>query len=182
MVSHRLGEEGNIKSSNWCLLGSLQTIQLMARTISPQASGTVKMTLDLKDLSVFEFAGNSSVSTWIDREALAVAFTDRSPGTQRTTMDAHTAAGKGVGTFAVRANIVPISKEEASFWISVIPLSTAELRAKLGQPSPTNPKCPPSPSTSREYNREPRWPRSPRQCWGYGDHLDGTSGLGHWHC
>ena len=98
--------------------------------------------MDLKDLSVFQFPGNSSVSAWIDREALTVTYTNRPPGTQSATVDAPTAQTKGVGTFAIRANIVPISKEEASFWISFVPFSTAELTVKLGAALARSPQVP----------------------------------------
>ena len=53
-------------------------------------------------------------------------------------MDAPTAQTKGMGTFAIRANIVPISKEEAS----LVPFSTAELTAKLGAALARSPQVP----------------------------------------
>jgi len=57
LVQHRLSPEGAIRASNWHLLGSLQRTQVTAKTIWPQAAATIKISLDIKDLSIFKFTG-----------------------------------------------------------------------------------------------------------------------------
>ena len=135
------------------------------------------MSLDIKDLSIFEFTGNSSVRAWIDREAISVAYTDKPPGSQRAPVDAAMALAKGGGTFSVRANLLHTTKEEVSFWIAVTPFSKADLRGKLGATMASSPQVP-STSTSLGYSQGPNQPSSPRQHWECWSLRAATSGWG----
>ena len=77
---------------------------------------SLKMFIDVKDLAVFKSPGNSNISYWVDVASLPVAYSDKAPGAPRAPLDEVSAQAKGVGTFSIRAHIIPTSGQTASFW------------------------------------------------------------------
>ena len=70
LLSHRLGADGEIQSSNWHLLGSLRPVVWPINNIWAGAHNSTRVTIDLKDLTIFEFPPSSNISHWVDSAAL----------------------------------------------------------------------------------------------------------------
>ena len=141
LLSHRLGHEGIIQATNWLLLGSLRPIVVPTANIWSGTAPSLRITIDIKDLAVFEFPGNSNISHWIDASSLRVTYAEK-VGSAKVSLDEVSAQAKGVGTFAVRAHIIPITDKAANFWVTVTPFSVSTIREKAGLANLNSPQIP----------------------------------------
>ena len=114
LLTHRLGHEGVIQDTNWHLLGSLRPIVVPAANVWVGTSSSIRISIDIKDMAIFEFPGGSNISHWIDASSLRVTMTDK-VGSARVPLDEVSAQTKGIGTFSIRAHIIPINDKAANF-------------------------------------------------------------------
>ena len=77
IVSHRLNEEANLKSSNWVLLGALKPISCPAAHIWKNAHQDLRVNIDIKDLCNFVFPPTSNISGWLDQTLLSVTYSKK---------------------------------------------------------------------------------------------------------
>ena len=141
LLSHRLGHEGTIQATNWLLLGSIKPIVVPTSNIWSGTALSLRVTIDIKDLAVFEFPGNSNISHWIDASSLRVTYSEK-VGSAKVPLDEVSAQSRGVGTFAVRAHIIPITDKAANFWVTVTPFAVSTIREKAGLANVNSPQIP----------------------------------------
>ena len=103
-------QDGVIKSTNWLLLGSLQTIVTPAKNIWNDAHKDLSIVLRIKDLSIFEFRPCKNISAWIERESLDIRIVNK---ITKKALDWEASKEQGVGDVTARAIIVPGSPTEA---------------------------------------------------------------------
>ena len=78
LVSHQLNQASIIESTNWVLVGSLKLIAFPASHIWKNAHPSIRVTMEMKDLSVFEFLPTSNISRWLDSSAVQTTFSIKS--------------------------------------------------------------------------------------------------------
>ena len=142
LLSHRLGADGEIQSSNWHLLGSLRPIVWPINNIWAGAHSNTRVNIDLKDLAMFEFPASSNISHWVDSAALRLSYVEKKAGGVRTTLDEVSTLTKGIGAFSMRAHIIPTSTRVAHVWVTVTPFSLSSLKEKLGTARLNSPQIP----------------------------------------
>ena len=74
LASHRLSQDATIGSTNWMLVGGIKPITCPASHIWKDALRNVRVTIDIKDLSIFDFPPTSNISRWLDSDAVPIAF------------------------------------------------------------------------------------------------------------
>ena len=92
-------------------------------------------------MAIFEFPGGSNISHWIDASSLRVTVTDK-VGSARVPLDEVSAQTKGIGTFSVRAHIIPINDKAANFWVTITPFSKTGIKEKVGLANLNSPQIP----------------------------------------
>ena len=142
LLSHRLGVDGEIQSTNWHLFGSLRPIVWPINNIWAGTLNNILINIDLKDLAMFEFPANSNISHWVDSVALRVSYIEKKAGGVRSTLDEVSALTKGIGAFSMRAHIIPTSTRVANVWVTVTPFSVTTLKDKLGTAKLNSPQIP----------------------------------------
>ena len=142
LLSHRLGADGEIQSSNWHLLGSLRPVVCPINNIWAGAHNSTRVTIDLKDLAIFEFPPSSNISHWVDSAALRLTYVEKKAGGARTTLDEVSTLTKGIGAFSMRAHIIPTATRVAHVWVTVTPFSLPSLKEKLGTARLNSPQIP----------------------------------------
>ena len=142
LLSHRLGADGEIQSSNWHLLGSLRPVVWPINNIWAGAHSNTRVSIDLKDLAMFEFPPSSNISHWVDSAALRLSYVEKKAGGVRTTLDEVSTLTKGIGAFSMRAHIIPTSTRVAHVWVTVTPFSPSSLKEKLGTTKLNSPQIP----------------------------------------
>ena len=142
LLSHRLGVDGEIQSTNWHLFGSLRPIVWPINNIWAGTLNNIRINIDLKDLAMFEFPASSNISHWVDSAALRVSYVEKKAGGVRSTLDEVSAVTKGIGAFSMRAHIIPTSTRVANVWVTVTPFSLSSLKEKLGTARLNSPQIP----------------------------------------
>ena len=132
LVSHRLKADSSIESSMWVAVGSLKKLPTRANTLWLGAAEGLSFSLDLSALSSFEFPPTLNVSYWVDGDALDLQFYRKEAGGRYEPTDKVTAMASGAGKLAVRLHLLPDTTKTANLWVQAVPLSKAELQAKVG--------------------------------------------------
>ena len=142
LLSHRIGEDGEIQSSNWLLLGTLKPVVFPINSIWTGAHKGTRINIDFKDLAVFEFPPRSNTSHWLDSMALRISYTEKRTGGVMAPLDEASIHNKGIGVFSVRAHIIPTATRVAQVWLTVAPYSLDTLKERLGVARLNSPQVP----------------------------------------
>ena len=132
LLSHRIGADGEIQSSNWHLLGSLRPVVCPINNIWAGAHNNTRVNIDLRDLAIFEFPPSSNISYWVDSASLRLTYTEKKAGGAKAPLDEAGILTKGIGAFSMRAHILPTATRVAHVWVTVTPFSLPTLKEKLG--------------------------------------------------
>ena len=142
LLSHRIGEDGEIQSSNWLLLGTLKPVVFPINSIWTGAHKGTRINIDFKDLAVFEFPPRSNTSHWLDSTALRISYTEKRTGGVMAPLDEASILNKGIGVLSVRAHIIPTATRVAQVWLTVAPYSLDTLKERLGAARLNSPQIP----------------------------------------
>ena len=142
LLSHRIGEDGEIQSSNWLLLGTLKPVVFPINSIWTGAHKGTRINIDFKDLAVFEFPPRSNISHWLDSTALRISYTEKRTGGVMAPLDEASILNKGIGVLSVRAHIIPTATRIAQVWLTVAPYSLDTLKERLGAARLNSPQIP----------------------------------------
>ena len=129
-VQHRLGAAGNIASTNWLALGSLQHFTVYGTDIWPGADKKLKVTFKVDNLGMFTFRALKNISDWVRLGEILPTFTMGSRTAKRTVTTVE-AMHLGAGDLSCRIHIIPSSTTEAKVWFSVAPMSVQDLEEQL---------------------------------------------------
>ena len=130
LVSHRLGQDPIIESSNWMLVGSIKPISCPASHIWKDAHRDLRVTIDIKDFTVFDFPPVANVSRWLDSGSFPIVFSKK-VGREKVRLSLQEAKDGGVGNLCIRAIVIPCSTKEAHIWVGASPFTSSELKDKL---------------------------------------------------
>ena len=142
LLSHRIGEDGEIQSSNWHLLGTLKPVVFPINSIWTGAHKGTRINIDFKDLAIFEFPPRSNTSHWVDSTALRLTYAEKKAGGVMAPLDEASSLTKGIGVLSVRAHIIPTATRVAQVWLTVTPYSLDTLKEKLGAARLNSPQIP----------------------------------------
>ena len=142
LLSHRIGEDGEIQSSNWHLLGTLKPVVFPINSIWTGAHKGTRINMDFKDLAIFEFPPRSNTSHWVDSTALRLTYAEKKAGGVMAPLDEASSLTKGIGALSVRAHILPTATRVAHVWLTVTPFSLDTLKEKLGAARLNSPQIP----------------------------------------
>ena len=130
LLSHRIGEDGEIQSSNWLLLGTLKPVVFPINNIWTGAHKGTRINIDFKDLAVFEFPPRSNISHWLDSTALRISYTEKRTGGVMAPLDEASINNKGIRCLLREGSHYPNSDQDST---SVAHSCTLLLRHPQGE-------------------------------------------------
>ena len=133
VACHRVKTDSTIDSSVWHVLGGLKKILLRANIVWAGAAPELSFAIDLSQLTAFEFDPSINLSFWVEGSALNIEFYKKGATGRSEPTDATTAMAAGAGKLVVRLHLLPDSTSSVTLWVQAVPLTLAELTAKVGQ-------------------------------------------------
>ena len=122
--------DGKIVSSRWTILGKLaKTVKFKAEDLFSGARKDLFISLDVDDLSIFEFDNKSSNwSYWVESKDLQYVVRDK---VAKKDLDQQEAEDEGVEEFCARLMVLTETPNTVLLYLAVVPLSLDNLKERL---------------------------------------------------
>ena len=111
-------ESGVVVDCHWAVLGGLKELNFTANLLWQGADKYLRVSVQLDDMSMFEFPGSGNLSGWLDREELEVTYSHITPTSGDTPEVSNVlsylqAQQHGVKDFCLRCLVTPRDQKGA---------------------------------------------------------------------